>query len=147
MQREPGSDETSWGESEEGPSSKPQFNTTFPSDQKVQVKNQTSNKEEMGKATVAEYCFRPKGVAHLIGIFSFLLSKEILWTPASLYWCQAFPGLGTGVQRWGNHPGEIAWKSSEGFMCSRLLLVAEKPLFVVADRHQLCRCLLTQQHH
>lgn len=113
MQREPGWDETSWGESEEGCSSKPQFNTTFPSDQKVQVKYQTSNKQEMGKAAVAEYCFRPKGVAQLIGMFSFLLSKEILWTPASLYWCWAFPGLGTGVQLWGNHPGEITWKSSE----------------------------------
>lgn len=83
VQREPGSDETSWRESEEGRSSKPQFNTTFPSDQKVQVKYQTSNKQELGKATVAEYGFKPKGVAHLIGMFSFLLSKEILWTPAS----------------------------------------------------------------
>lgn len=44
------------------------------------------------------------------------------------YWCQTFPGLGTGVQRWGNHPGEIAWKSSEGLMCSRLLLVTEEHL-------------------
>lgn len=93
VQREPGWDETSWGESKEGCSSKPQFNTTFPADQKVQVKYLTSNKQEMGKATAAEHGFKPKGVAHLIGMFFFpafwrnpvntsesLLMSSIFWT-------------------------------------------------------------------
>lgn len=66
--RELCSDETTWEESEEGSTSKPPYNTTFPSDQKARVKYQTSNKQKMGKA---EYRFRPKGVAHLIGMFFF----------------------------------------------------------------------------
>lgn len=142
VQREPGSDETSWGECEEGCSSKPRFNT-FPSDQKVQVKYLTSNKQEMEKATVAEYGFRPKGVAHLIGMFFFPAFWSNPVNSSKSLLMGSTPGLGTGVQQWGNHPGEIVWKSSEDLMCSRLLLAAEEPLCV----HQLCRSLLTQWHH